>query len=258
MPLNFKFFIRPKFIIGLVLWAVLLCLPLKLAEWQFERLIWKEKILQSIAQQSAQSPKDNPITSELLSTDKPLRLIYQRGTLEEAALAAAPIFIGPRPKNDVQGFHVYAPVILGAEKTLITHLGWVAAKQKENLNQALTKQIGQTIVLEGFFMPQSKPSQFSAKNFPEKNIWLAPNRDDFLTHYQLDKVTTPPLLFYASAMTQESSALSALSHNRYSDLSLPNNHQQYAWFWSGLALLWVIIPLIAVCGSYRKYVREEA
>ncbi len=286
---DFKLFLTPRFIFktvfGLLFWTIGLIVLIRLGLWQLERLEWKQGILGIIEQERLTDPALTPFDAELLTTMIPARLSLRRGHVT-GWLSGAPIAIGPRPKDGVAGYHIYAPVTLSAPSgvqdtadkptalTLLTNFGWIAADKRDAFQAAVTPLISTApapetdtgtnltipLSITGYLVEPEAKGRFSANNFPDQNIWMRADFGDIARHFNINEGNSVELFFYADQIPAAFASLavpealpeSLPAPRAYGDFGLKNDHLYYARFWFVMAFFWTLIPILAVISGLRK------
>lgn len=275
--LFFGFLSSARGVAGAVLWVAGIVVLVKLGLWQLDRKVWKDEIFAKIAEEQSVIPAQNPFTPALLDTFVPQRLDLRRGRITAFALpnelvnpplaagaATAPIALGPRIRNGMPGFHLYAPLVLtgeGSPLPLLVNFGWVAGDNAVVAFAPLAAVLAQAaasgtpIVLDGWLALPSEKGRFEAANFPDQGIWLNADFDQMADYFGIADHTAR-LVFHATAALPFMTGQDAPEPFTYGHFGLRNEHLNYARFWFTLCALWVVIPLLAYGRSLRSRPRS--
>jgi cytochrome oxidase assembly protein ShyY1 len=247
-------------IVGLLLWTAGLLILLSLWQWQLERLEWKRSLIDQHRYEAsiAVLPELSPFNIKTSPVDKFILHKFVLNTDAQQISADKLILIGPRPKDDKPGLHVYYPIpIKDSDVVLISMIGWVAEDKKEDLKTILadTKLPSQ---ITGYFVPESKSN--AVKNKPKQDFWVKANIQDMADHYgyqalQSDEQkmipdnlqSTPRAFFYI-----ENNITSDLEPRLFRDITFKNNHAYYAQFWLSMSIAWSVIFIFAAFAPIIK------
>jgi surfeit locus 1 family protein len=223
--LNFK----PKLIPTLFTIPVLILL-LALSFWQFQRLQWKEALIEEINQQiqiEAISLPDNVKMPEML---------YRKVFLQGRFLHDKEIHVygGSRQFKGEVGYYILTPMVTSSNKLVIINRGWVPEKLKkiETRPETLVKD---EVRIEGAIMQSEQKNVYVHDNQLDKNLWFYINLNEIKAHLSM-----PIENFYI--LNTDNSKL--LPRGRDLDAThLLNNHLGYAltWLFSAISLLVIYI-----------------
>lgn len=241
-------------IAGLIFWAIGLLILVSLWQWQLDRLIWKQNLLNKLEIEETR-PEQDQVSLDLLKSSAAEELFLKKFTAlssEATVNTDKLVFVGPRPKDDVPGFHLYAPLPLAEDNiTLIAHLGWLPEYLKSDIEDALAQTNWPQDIL-GYFVMQDPSPIIQVKNFPDEEIWLRADIKDLSAYFGVqptsttdldlftEKPPTAPAFFYVENIMAE-----GLEPFFYKDISFVNNHAQYARFWLLMSFAWTFIFLMA-------------
>lgn len=200
-----------------------------LGTWQLKRLAWKTNLLAQIEAQGELPAQDFEQYQSALNKGEMDALIFRKTKLSGTFDHDAAIHIYPRLYDEQQGFHVITPLNTDFGVILVNR-GWV--KTGEDYHKP-----ADTVELTGQFRKPDRKNMFTPPNDVEKNM-----------HYWLDYAAfkiadLPAITIYQSPIeitTQNAEMPFAV------DLptNIPNNHQQYAFFWFAMALILVVIYIM--------------
>ena len=152
------------------------CLTFLLGTWQYQRLIWKNDLINNV-EQSINNPSifdENIMYPELTGVISPNSFSIQNN----------PIFVGSKTHQGKNGFHLYFPVFKNTDLITVLNVGWISSTDKENIND-IYNQILNTktykIYLRNYF---NKKPYFTPENNVSKNEWFYPGRPDLENFYQ--------------------------------------------------------------------------
>ena len=223
--LNFK----PK--LGPTLFTIpALILLLALSFWQFQRLQWKQALIEEINQQI----KIEAI--KLPENVKMPEMLYRKVFLQGKFLHDKEIHVygGSRQFKGEVGYYILTPMITSSNRMILINRGWVPEKLKkiETRPETLIKD---EVRIEGAIMKSEQRNIYVHDNQPNKNLWFHINLNEIKDHLSM-----PIENFYI--LKRDESKL--LPRGRDLDSThLRNNHLGYAltWLFSAISLLAIYI-----------------
>lgn len=203
-----------------------------LGTWQAQKYILKTSLKNSM-ECTAPAALPPPISAgfDILEPDGCRSIQRFTGQFNEAAPL---ISIGPRTHEGEIGYHLYAPLISGADSSqILVNLGW--SKDKSS-NIGLSREIQ----INGHLLAPSAPNHFTPANIPEKQEWYALKVNDIAAHYDLEKLS--PYVIFAEEVTP-SPRIPLVPAALSKTYLTPEVHLQYAafWYFMGVVLLGVFI-----------------
>lgn len=227
-----------KRLAALVLFMAGLATLVALGTWQYQRLQWKNALIDELnAQYEALPSRSAVITrakAEAVLQENPRPFLVDKAS--GLLIRDKAVFIGPSSRNGISGYDVIVPMVID-DGTLLVHLGWVRADNRASLSLPSRRVIANGIARKPDY------SSFASKNSPANELWFQADIDDIAKARHLTRVA--PLVFYANDITPSVDNID-MPMERW----LPRNkHFQYMLFWYGMAALWVIVLTLA----YRRY-----
>ena len=204
------------------------CLTFLLGTWQYQRLNWKNDLINNIEKSINKPFSFNEIeiypelTSVILSDNY---YIFNK-----------PIFIQSKTYNGNVGFHLYFPVYKDGSLMTVINAGWTKSDDQINIDKIFSridKKKNLNIYLRNFY---KKKPYFTPLNNLKKNEWYYPAIND-LEVYFLDKIKLDQYFVIAET-----------SINNYfvnPITLLRNSHLQYLLTWYLLSLTSLIMLIVS-------------
>lgn len=203
-----------------------------LGTWQLKRLEWKTALLSQIEQQMQKPPVPMPE-----KIDKPSEWEYRRVTLAGRFLYDHEFLVKPRTLDGVSGYHMLVPFQRASGGIVMINRGWIS----DALMAAAVRPKGMQRI-EGI-VQQPHPSYFTPPNNPEKNDWYWADVNAMAAAAKL-KPPAPVVVTIAGKQT------GVYPVGGKVQVSVRNDHMQYAIFWYMMAVILQIIFFM------RYWVRE--
>lgn len=222
---------------GIVLTSTMILLGL--GTWQMQRLAWKEDIIARREAGLAASPVDlQSKIDDWQSLD--FKTVRLRGRFHHDLEQ----LFGVKARNNVLGYHVLTPLTRPDGQTFLVDRGWVPADKTHPASRREGQQDG-TVSLSGIarYRLDDQPGPFTPSNDPKSGHWY---------HYDIAAMETAlgidllPLVIEADATPNPG----GLPIGGLTQITLTNNHLQYATTWYGLAA--------ALVGVYIVFRRQQA
>jgi surfeit locus 1 family protein len=219
-----------------------------LGTWQLERKAWKEALIDTLTRRLAAPPIVLPASAQWTQLD-PAEYEFRRVTFRaeiSSGQEALVYTLGSAFRPDVSGsgYWVLAPARV-AGGTVVVNRGFLPEGRRD-LNTRPEGQTTGTIDLVGVLRWPEAAGLFSPAGDPVRNLWFV---RDPVTIAQA-KQWGPVAPFYVE---QEAPVpFGGLPKPGPLQVSLPNNHLQYALTWFGLAAV-----LVAVFGFWLRSRRRE-
>jgi surfeit locus 1 family protein len=220
-----------------------------LGVWQLERKAWKEALIQTLTQRLAAPPIALPPPAQwtrLDAAEYEFRRVTFRAEMpngEEALVytSGSPL----RPDVSGQGYWVLAPAKIGGGKVVVNR-GFVPEGSRDPKSRPQSAAAGPTDIVGVLRWPEV-PGLFTPAGDPGHNLWFI--RDP--AGVAQGKQWGPVAPFYVE---QEAPVPpGGLPKPGPIEVSLPNNHLQYAVTWFGLAVV-----LVGVFGFWLSGRGREA
>lgn len=193
-----------------------------LGVWQMERLKVKEKMIAKLEAEYALNAAERLLSPADLSQN----FEYRRGTVSGRYLFDKQVFVGPRPYDNMPGFHVLTPLQLSDGSVLLVNRGWVSQHWPQENQESHTDSL---VTLTGLARTPPEGNPFTPPNVPDKDQWYRPDPVEIGKAMNLG--TVYPYIFYPEK--GESVDEYPLSVDERPDI--PNNHFLYALFWFSMA-----------------------
>ncbi len=209
---------------------VLLTAALFLGTWQYQRLHWKNDLINRI--EAGLAAPEVPLSPEI---DIPQDWEYRRVTLTGHYLHDHEILLKPRTYNETMGAHVLTPLQPdnGGLPVLVSR-GWVP-----QASDAHTRPEGSVGLTVHIALPQ-EPNRFTPPNTPEKGAWYWIDKQAIDAHNGFE---TRPYLLYA--VTEDPGDDTAPPVPGQLRLDYPNDHFAYMLFWFFMAFALVIVYILS-------------
>ena len=189
-----------------------------LGQWQLDRLIWKQSILEEIESKISGLPQPLPSNAEK-AVHKYLPVQFS-GKIKGSFIKvmASQKFIGA-------GYRIIAPLKTINSLTILVDLGFVRHDDVSKI-----KLVENVDIVGNLHWP--KEIDFFTPD-PDKtnNIWYARDVDELSKH-----LGSEPILVIAKSFSPQIEYIDPLPINT---LNIPNNHKQYAITWFSLAFIWL-------------------
>lgn len=217
----------------LIIGLFVLC---SLGVWQYQRLQWKQAVIEDIEEEQAKDVGSFQI--DLQSIDHNQK--YIRGFLSGAFIHERAIFVQPRVYERTPGYHVFTPFLVeGGDLTVLVNRGWVPLEAERPQDYEVEKPIG-PLKLTGMMILNEKPNSFVPENDPKKDVWFRIDLEQIATEKGVNLFKTH--YFHL----EESQHTGAYPIAEATAIEISNNHAQYMMFWFTMAFV-----LAAVfCGRF--------
>lgn len=225
--------VRPRLVPTLFVGLALVIL-LGLGTWQVERLAWKTKLIDTVAQRMSAPPR--AITgADLASVGE-----YERVKVEGRFLNDREMHMLARSKagNEI-GYQVLTPFEIAGGGTVIVNRGFVPSERRDPATRP-EGQIDGTTTVTGI------------ARFPRAPLltWVIPNNrpeEDFWIWADLPRMAETAGLASVAPFTIEADAGQSpggLPVGGQTQLNFPNDHLQYAITWYALAVALIVMFVV--------------
>jgi surfeit locus 1 family protein len=204
-----------KKIIAFILICAAFITLISLGLWQVNRLKWKTRILNEIAQYEEIDASTMPL--DIKNGDE-----FEKGFLKGRFVdtGLAPIKIAPRTHDGAVGFHIIRPFKTDDGLYLLVNTGWVSNEWPH-----FPKIHFEPVTIQGYLRNQEETGVFTPPNRPKDNLWYSINIDQMAKYYDLPFENY--ILYGQGDYTLPTP---------FNDMPKPRNkHFQYAVFWFGMA-----------------------
>jgi surfeit locus 1 family protein len=198
-----------------------------LGTWQLKRLEWKTAIIQKLDFEY-QNSKD--ISFQELDPLDSNAIRY--GSLSGKFLYESEILVGPKPHDNIIGYHVITPLKLNDNNHILVNRGWISIDRVSDISQTHENAL---MTVTGLLRVPDW-NRFTPDNSPENNIWTKLDIKQIAREKNISPVSK--FMLYATDINPSPSALLTLQKK---DWSPRNKHQQYAIFWFTMAGVLVIL-----------------
>lgn len=212
--------------------AVALAILLALGFWQLERKAWKEGIVAQIEARAYGTPAALPSEAAWPGFDRDA-LDYQRvtltGTFEHDAEALVHGFVGQGRGTVLQGFFVMTPLRLADGSRVLVNRGIVPTELAAPASRA-QGQVPGVVTVTGLLRAPERRGYFTPPDEPERNRFFTRDPATIAASKGLTRVAP----FYVDADATANPG--GWPRGGGTELSIRNNHLEYALTWFGLAL----------------------
>jgi surfeit locus 1 family protein len=208
-----------------------------LGTWQVQRKAWKEGLIATLNAQLAAPPIALPPPAAWTQLDRPAneyRRVIVQATFDnshEALVYAAPSTF--RPDISDPGYWVFTPARLADGSIVMVNRGFVPDGRQDPASRPQGQIAGPVELVGAMRWPEAE-HWFTPADEPAKNLWFTADPQAIAAAKGLGTVAP----FYVE---QESPPPpGGLPKPGKLEVTLPDNHLQYALTWYGLALVLVI------------------
>ena len=204
------------------------CLTFLLGTWQYQRLNWKNDLINNI-----EKSINKPFSFDEIEIYPELTSVILSDNYN---ISNKPIFIQSKTYNGNVGFHLYFPVYKEGSLMTVINAGWTKSDDQINIDKIFSridKKKNLNIYLRNFY---KKKPYFTPLNNLKKNEWYYPAIND-LEVYFLDKIKLDQYFVIAET-----------SINDYfvnPKTLLRNSHLQYLLTWYLLSLTSLIMLIVS-------------
>nr|WP_255726452.1 SURF1 family protein [Microvirga sp. ACRRW] len=217
---------------------IALAILIGLGTWQLQRKAWKENLIQQIEARAYGEPGALLPESEWAvwrADQDEFRKVRVTGTflhdLEAPVYGLAP---GSRQGAPLQGYYIITPLRLATGRIVMVNRGFVPTDLKNPATRPQSQLDGEVTVTGLVRAPEAR-TLFTPNDDPGKNLWFARNPQAIAQARGIEGVA--PFLIDADATPNPG----GWPRGGQTQLTLPNNHLQYAVTWFGIALTLVAV-----------------
>lgn len=212
---------------------IALAILIGLGTWQLQRKAWKEDLLRQIetrayGERGTLLPESDWATWRADRDE--FRKVQVTGTfmhaLEAPVYGLAP---GTRQGAPLQGYYIVTPLKLPSGAIVMINRGFVPTELKDPATRPQAQAMGEVTVTGLVRAPEAR-NAFTPKDEPNRNLWFARDPQAIAEARKLERVA--PFLIDADATPNPG----GWPRGGQTQLTLPNNHLQYAATWFGIAL----------------------
>lgn len=225
--------------LALIFGALALVVLVSLGTWQVQRLAWKEGLLATIEQRTAQEPK---------ALEEVLAKLKSGEDIEYMPVSTLGYFDHENEQHffatfdGLSGYYIYTPLMLETDRYIFVNRGFVPFDKKDpGTRPESLVSLSQEVTGLARSAPARKAGWVVPENDIEKNVFHWKDIDAMIA-----RTGKPREQFVRIFIDQDNKANpTQLPVGGVTIIELPNNHLQYAITWYGLAL-----TLIGVLGYY--------
>lgn len=207
-----------------------LILLFSLSFWQFQRLKWKESIINEIKIQvslpSIDLPKSDVLPDYLYRKVKIMGEFIHGKELH--------LYGGSRQFKGENGYYILTPLKLDDGRIVLINRGWVTEKQKDASLRPDTLLKGR-LEIEGFVMKSEDRPLYVHDNQPNNNLWF------YIDLAQIKEVINEPIEYFY-ILAKEVPNTSPRGKNL--EPNIRNHHLGYALTWLFSAIILLVIYII--------------
>lgn len=229
---------------------IALAILIGLGTWQLQRKAWKDDLMQQIETRAYGEP--GPILPESewpawRADQDEFRKVRVTGTflhdLEAPVYGLAP---GTRQGAPLQGYYILTPLRLTTGGIVMINRGFVPTDLKNPATRAQGQLDGE-VTITGLVRAPEARNPFTPSDDPTRNTWFTRDPRAIAGARGLEPVA--PFLIDADVAPNPG----GWPRGGQTQLTLPNNHLQYALTWYGIAL-----TLVGVFGAFAwKRIRGQ-
>ena len=220
-----------------LLFTITLVTLLYLGFWQVQRLEWKTKLLQNIADQQNTPPIYFPFDENSKKYE-----FQNSEVIGNFIHGTKMFFFRPNLKGE-SGFTVVTGFKTKEERVVYIDIGWISYIEKQEKFISLLNY-NKEINLNGVLIASKNENFYSPENDYEQNIWYTMNTKKMNEFHELDGS------YYLMKLTNQSYSNDILIE--FNPTQIPNNHLQYAGTWFLLFLVISILYFYTIYLSYKK------
>lgn len=237
-----------------------------LGNWQWQRKLWKEELIATIAARASAQPLPAERWSSL--NCRPMHEVGVRDSCEFTTVRLVGRFDHagerhlftslPRSANPGgPGYWVFTPFDLAGGGKLYVNRGFVPEPRKDPQTRSEGRIEGEVEII-GQIRSAEQRGVFTGTSNPAANIWFLRNPRELIGDKAGQWQGRGPsgLDFYIDQISPTPPG--GLPAPRPSRIELPNRHLEYALTWWGLALTLIAVYLGVVVGQVRGRDRREA
>ncbi|MCU0831834.1 MAG: SURF1 family protein [Rhizobiaceae bacterium] len=224
----------------LILSAIAFAVLCGLGTWQWQRMIWKEGLLDTIEQRLSAPPV--PLTEVLAARASGEPVEYRPVTVSGRLLNSGEQYV-LATLNGASGWHVYTPLETPDGMVLFVNRGFVPY-DKRDPSTRIDGEIDRFVNIAGLAREPltEKPSFMVPDNDPATQTYYWKDLSAMTLAAGLDPAKVLPLFVDKTSMLPRG----LLPIANVTQVDLPNNHLQYliTWYGLALALLGVVIAYV--------------
>lgn len=206
--------------------ALIFMLLVGLGVWQLQRLTWKTEKIAEITAQMAKAPV--PLPEKITA---PSEWEYRRVTMAGQFLSAHEFLVQPRVLDGITGYHMVVPFQRLSGEIVMVNRGWISDTELKKASRP-----SGVIQIEGI-LHQPQTTYFTPANAPAKNNWYSIDTDAMGSAAHLQNIS--PVVVHVATKQDGVYPLGGKIQ-----VTLPNDHRQYAIFWFVMSFVFLLIFFI--------------
>lgn len=211
--------------------AVALAILAALGIWQLERKAWKEDLLEQVRSRAYGAPVDIPAETAWpgwQAAAGEFTRVRLSGRFQDEETVPVHGLAEIRRNQASQGYYLFTPLRRDDGTTVVINRGFVPGDQLRATLDRLPAQDDGVSEVVGLLRAPEERGWFVPENQPDRGEWFVRNLTDMAAARRL--VRSAP--FYVDAGASPGQA--GWPAGGQTQLTLPNNHLQYAFTWFGL------------------------
>ena len=217
------------------------CVLLALGTWQLQRLAWKETLIAE--RQAGLAMPAVAMPSDLDDSEVARAFEFRPVTVTGAFRHDLEQLYGARARASVLGYHVLTPLVVDNGPAVLIDRGWIPADKVHPASRS-DGQLGGEVTVRGIarYRAEDRPGMFTPDNDPAGQHWY---------HYDLPQMEEALGLSLSPIVVEADDTANpgGLPIGGRTQVTLTNNHLQYAVTWYGLAA--------ALIGVYIVFRRQR-
>lgn len=197
-----------------------------LGTWQVERLQWKHGLLAEV-----EAGKTHPLAGLPVDDEAPL---FHRVTVE-GRFGTQEFHVTPRYYKEQMGYHLFTPFTLTDGRIVMVNRGWVPAAQKQVEDRPGSEAPKGEVRLTALVREGLERTAFTPDSNPASNVWFGRDIERMAAYAKLGEILPYTLDIVGE---QKDDVLPVPSDG---NVTLRNDHLEYAITWYGIALGALII-----------------
>ena len=239
--------LRPKISpLLLILSGIAFAILIGLGTWQWNRMIWKEELVNTINTRIVEAPV--PLNAIIGMADSGADFEYRPVKLTGKLMNDREQYV-LATLDGQSGWHIYTPVEVDGGQVIFVNRGFVPYDKRDPASRE-DGQMNQLVNIEGLARAAltQKPGWVVPDNTPEKHVFYWKDLTAMISAARLEDKTVLP--FFVDKTSKLPDGLLPIAG--VTRIDLPNNHLQYLITWYGLALALAGVLLAYVLKSRRN------
>ena len=216
--------------------VIALGILITLGSWQLYRMQWKAELITEFENRA----HSTPVSLASVPFDNPPR--YQRVFVEGVWLHEHEVQLTGRTFEGTAGYHIITPLLSDDDQIILINRGWVSQDYRKPEERPATLTEG-VVRIDGIIKLPAKKGYFVPENDLADGDWFTLSIADISRHTGLgdNMIKT----FTVDALRPDGPYVLPIGAGV--NITLPNNHWQYALTWYGIA-----IGLVGVYFSWHR------